>query len=146
MINYVLGFLFDREGELVWLIKKSRGPANLIGKYNGIGGKVESGETPEEAMHREGKEEAGVDALWVRYGSMGSAGLWTCDLFYADGTGLHPRSMDNSEPGGYDWSGPLVDNLPALLSLATLARDGRNKINVRLDFLTDGVSLVEPRP
>mgnify|MGYP001571225688 CR=1 FL=1 len=152
VIHYVLGFLFERQGRLVWLIKKARGPAHLIGKYNGIGGKVEPGENPEEAMRREAREEIDVDCPWVWYGSMGSAGIWTCDLFFADGAGLNPRTMDPTEPGGYDRSDfpadhplvPLVDNVPALLSLAALARDGTDRINFRLDFLPNKVSYRGP--
>lgn len=153
MTSYVLGFLFEREGRLVWLLRKGRGPSHLIGKYTGIGGKVEPGETTAEAMRREAREEADVDCEWTRYGSMGRAGLMTCDLFYADGTGLSPRSVDPTEPGGYDRSDipaghplvPLVEEIPALIELARLARDGQNKIDVRLD-ITERVSQEVGRP
>lgn len=54
---YALGFLFD-EDDNVALIEKTR-PAWQAGKLNGIGGKVEDGETPRNAMVREFEEEAG---------------------------------------------------------------------------------------
>ena len=67
--EYVLGFLFDvwakeyieyaEIGEVV-LITKNR-PAWQAGKMNGVGGHIEVGETPLEAVRREFLEEAGFD-------------------------------------------------------------------------------------
>ncbi len=56
MSYYVAGFLFDREAENILLIEK-RKPEWQAGRMNAIGGKIEDGETPEEAMCREFKEE-----------------------------------------------------------------------------------------
>ena len=56
MIAYVVGFLFYEEK--VVLIRKKR-PAWQAGKLNGVGGHIEPGETPIEAMVREFKEETG---------------------------------------------------------------------------------------
>jgi len=61
--QYVLGFLFDEDFENVVLIKKEK-PNHPMG-WNGLGGKIETGESPEEAMMREFHEEAGADVpLW----------------------------------------------------------------------------------
>jgi 8-oxo-dGTP diphosphatase len=61
---YVAGFLFRENKTQVALIEKQK-PAWQKGKLNGIGGKVEIGETPLEAMKREFKEETGADiSLW----------------------------------------------------------------------------------
>lgn len=57
--EWVVGFLVDPETDSVLLIRKKR-PAWMAGLLNGIGGKVEEGETPEEAMRREFFEEAGA--------------------------------------------------------------------------------------
>jgi 8-oxo-dGTP diphosphatase len=54
----VIGFLFDGSGNVL-LIKKNH-PAWQNGRLNGIGGKIEKGETPLQAMVREFKEEAGA--------------------------------------------------------------------------------------
>lgn len=57
--KYVLGLAFWRDQ--VALIYKTKGPEYVIGTWNGIGGKIEDGETVEEAMEREFLEETGID-------------------------------------------------------------------------------------
>ncbi len=61
--QYVVGFVFGVDktfgAKSVVLIKKDH-PAWQAGRLNGVGGKVEDGERPSEAMSRELLEEAGV--------------------------------------------------------------------------------------
>lgn len=57
--EYVCGFLFDPERTRVLLIRKRR-PAWQAGKLNGVGGKIEPGETAIDAMRREFTEETGL--------------------------------------------------------------------------------------
>lgn len=60
---YVCGFLFSMNGLgnlEVALIQKNRPPWQR-GRLNGIGGRVEKGESPRDAMVREFKEETGVE-------------------------------------------------------------------------------------
>ena len=59
MTDYVAGFMFSEDKECVALIRKNR-PEWQKGMYNGIGGHVDPGEYPIEAMIREFEEEAGV--------------------------------------------------------------------------------------
>jgi 8-oxo-dGTP diphosphatase len=59
MKEYVLGFMFSSEKERVVLIKKTK-PEWQAGFLNGIGGKIEEGESPIDAMVREFHEEADV--------------------------------------------------------------------------------------
>lgn len=60
MKRYVAGFMFDQyDRDSVLLIQKNK-PAWQKGKWNAIGGKIEGGETPEDAMVREFREETGL--------------------------------------------------------------------------------------
>lgn len=56
--EYTVGFIFD-EFDNVLLIHKDR-PADQVGKVNGIGGKIEKGETPLQCIIREAQEECGL--------------------------------------------------------------------------------------
>jgi len=65
--EYVAGFLFSREWDKVALIEKQK-PDWQKGFLNAIGGKIEKGEEPYEAMIREFKEETGVKITsWRNY-------------------------------------------------------------------------------
>lgn len=67
LVEYVVGFLFDRNHDYVVLIEKKR-PGWMAGLLNGVGGGVEPGESPEDAMRREFKEETGVEQfIWRRF-------------------------------------------------------------------------------
>jgi len=55
----VAGFLFSHDGAQVLMVRKTH-PAWMAGKLNGIGGQIEAGESPVEAMRREFAEEAGL--------------------------------------------------------------------------------------
>lgn len=59
MVSYVVGFCIFLPTNEVVLIKKEK-PAWQKGLLNGVGGKVEIGEVPSEAMVREFMEETGV--------------------------------------------------------------------------------------
>jgi len=59
-IVYVLGFLCDLSTGEVLLIEKKRGPQYVVGRWNGLGGKVNEGEELQDAMSRKFLEEAGV--------------------------------------------------------------------------------------
>jgi len=67
MKKYVLGFLFTNDLEKVVLILKNK-PEWQKGSFNGVGGKIEEGETPLQAMTREFKEEAGLEIItWSQF-------------------------------------------------------------------------------
>lgn len=145
MTHYVLGFLFSANMDLVWLLWKARGPARIVGRYTGLGGKVEPGESLPEAMRREGLEEAGVDCDWVSFGSMGDNETWHCGLFYADGTNLNPKSCDPTEPGNYARRDSIRDlntaeNIRALIELAEMALNSERLLDVRLNYRPEETS------
>jgi 8-oxo-dGTP diphosphatase len=67
--KYVLGFLFKADDSSVVLIRKTK-PKWQAGLLNGIGGKMEDGENPAQAMIREFAEETGVDTSdigWTQF-------------------------------------------------------------------------------
>ena len=56
--NYVVILLFSKDTEKLLLVKRNKKPYPNM--WNGIGGKIEVGETPIEAAIRECKEETGL--------------------------------------------------------------------------------------
>lgn len=75
---FVCGFCFDQERDRVVLIQKAQ-PDWQAGRLNGVGGKVESGESVAQAMTREFEEEAGVrlPAHAVGTGKSTTPDIWT---------------------------------------------------------------------
>ncbi|PWT76411.1 MAG: hypothetical protein C5B59_06715 [Bacteroidetes bacterium] len=122
MTRYVLGFMFDGNGGVV-LIKKQK-PVWQMGLYNGVGGKIESGENSRMAMAREFEEETGVvtDASdWTYYFTMGGPG-WACDCFYVvDPIAVKLVKTTTEEEVSVELASDLPDtisNLPWLIPMA----------------------------
>lgn len=81
MTKYVCGFCFNENLTRIALIEKKK-PKWQEGLLNGIGGKIEEGETPEQAMIREFKEEAGIDTeQWSPFVTISGEG-WRVYFFY----------------------------------------------------------------
>jgi 8-oxo-dGTP diphosphatase len=97
--NYVLGFLFN--GSYVLLIEKNR-PDWCKGLLNGVGGKIESGESPDEAMHREALEEADVKAEWKRFATMRLSGGGIVYCFSAQTDNWNCQSLTDEPVDWYD--------------------------------------------
>lgn len=104
--------ILRREDEIM-LAKKKRGFG--VGKLNGVGGKIQSGETPEQAMIRECQEEIGVTPSC--YEAMGTNSFTE----YIDGQRkrlmfhLYVASMWEGEPTETDEMAPgwfHVDSIP----------------------------------
>jgi 8-oxo-dGTP diphosphatase len=82
MTEYVLGFAFNSDKDYVVLIHKNK-PNWQKGSLNGVGGKIETGETEGDAMVREFYEETGVKTKsfeWAFVGKMKGED-WECSIF-----------------------------------------------------------------
>lgn len=64
--RYCVGFLLERPSERVLLLRKNK-PAWQYGLLNGVGGKIEDGELPIDAMHREWREEVIANAVHLKW-------------------------------------------------------------------------------
>ena len=109
--RYVLGFLFDDDFKRVLLILKDH-PDWQRGLFNGIGGHINKGEDPGDAMHREAMEEADVDADWSEYRVI-KTNTYALHCFKASDTTslLGAITLTNEMVGWY-----LLDNMPACVS------------------------------
>jgi len=106
--RYVVGFMFDENESSVLLIRKTR-PSWQAGKLNGIGGRIEEGETPAQAMRREFLEEVGIDSdSWKYFCTLGDERDWQIDFFYTTGPIWDAQ--------------PLTDETPEILGLADISR------------------------
>lgn len=65
-VTYSMGFAVSLDGTQVLLLEKGR-PAFLKGQWIGVGGHIEKGETPLQAMVREAKEEANLEVTEWTY-------------------------------------------------------------------------------
>ena len=95
MTEYVAGFLF--ESDKVALVVKNR-PKWQAGRMNGIGGHIEEGETPAEAMVREFVEETGYpDPIdWTPFAVL-SGDNFAVHFFYAWGDLSKVQTMTDEE-------------------------------------------------
>ena len=137
MIQYCLGFLFDIfDRDKVALIRKNR-PSWQAGLLNGIGGKLEEGETYRQAMVREFFEETGnVAARWNLFAELfsGHSAIngqpWKMGCFYGFGVTDLCESKTDEKIEIIQW--PLigknkslcVENTPWLLEMAISFRAG----------------------
>lgn len=124
MTAYVAGFLFDQKLSRVALIRK-RKPEWQAGKLNGVGGKIEPGETALDAMRREFTEEAGVSSeidFWHHFATV--SGDWGSVAFFrASGPVDSVQSMELEQVEVHDVADiPWAECLPNLSWLIPLAR------------------------
>ena len=94
----VVAALAERDGKL--LIARRPADRHMGGKWEFPGGKLERGETPEEALRRELKEELGVEAAVGRIRAAIPYSYPEKDvllLFYAARLAGEPRPIDEAE-------------------------------------------------
>lgn len=63
MYKYTIGFI--RKGSSLLMLNREKPP--IMGLWHGVGGKIESGETPKECMIREVYEETGISIKDAQY-------------------------------------------------------------------------------
>jgi 8-oxo-dGTP diphosphatase len=130
MKRYVLGFAFQPTfNDEVVLIRKLK-PEWQAGKLNGVGGSIEEGESPSQAMSREFFEEAGVATdpqRWRSFATMRGAG-WEVFCFE---TRLHNYEYDHLESKTAEqlvmckvdelpYEGDVIENIPVLVAAALI--------------------------
>jgi 8-oxo-dGTP diphosphatase len=129
--KYALGFIFDQARDHVLLIQKAR-PARQRGKLNGIGGKVEEGETFLQAMIRECWEETGISTEargleWQHFATLIGDNYHMEVFALFSHTVLHAIQRADESPHVLSHrtlpESRIMPNLPVLFSLALDERD-----------------------
>src|SRR5262249_3469248 len=87
-----LGYVLSPDGGQGLMVRRDRRPDDIhFDKYNGLGGKLETGEDVASGMRREIREEAGLDCLslclrgtvsWPGFGKQGED--WFAFIFLID--------------------------------------------------------------
>ena len=108
-INGTLGYILSPDGQNVLLVHRSARPHDdQLGKYNGLGGKMERDEDVATCMIREIREEAGIDVTamtlrgtvnWTNFGPKGED--WLGFIFLVTAFSGQPR--ERSEEGPLLW-------------------------------------------
>jgi 8-oxo-dGTP diphosphatase len=104
-----LGYVLSADGRQVLLVHRNKRPSDPhLGKYNGLGGKMQAGEDVVACLRREIQEEADLECKsltlagtvsWPGFGSQGED--WFGFIFRVDAWSGTPRA-DNAE-GSLSW-------------------------------------------
>jgi 8-oxo-dGTP diphosphatase len=136
MTDFVVGFAFDDLGRVA-LVRKAR-PAWQAGKLNGIGGHIEPGESPVDAMDREFMEETGVLLFrdWRRCGLMthGTNQIWvftTTNRFVRNVKSMTDETVSLFTLSGLSGRPDIIENVPALIALCRLSEHPTFGLNYR---------------
>ena len=104
-----LGYVLSPDRQRVLMIhRNSRKDDHHVGKYNGLGGKLESTEDAAAGMRREIREEAGIDCIalslrgtmnWPGFGAHGEG--WFVFLFLV--TQFSGTPLEHNPEGSIEW-------------------------------------------
>ena len=114
-----LGYVMSRDGTQALMIHRNTRPGDMhLGKYNGLGGKMEPEEDALACMHREIREEAGIECgttrlrgtlSWPGFGKHGED--WLGFVFVIDTFEGTPHG--GNDEGTLDWVDlEKLDTLP----------------------------------
>lgn len=146
---YVVGLAFSELRDRVVLIKKKRGPQMLIGKWNGVGGHVEPGEAPDEAMRREFEEETGIgrgeQGTWDHFLTLRGAG-WEVHFFhmFSNDAVLRARTTEDETVGPHYVQGLPNNVAPNLRWIIPMALGHLDEHVVRYNVLEAEVTETVP--
>lgn len=124
--KYVCGFMFDSNARVL-LIAKLR-PDWQAGKLNGIGGRVEEGETETQAMRREFQEETGIVCdNWCLFCVLRDARGWPVYFYYGAGNIYAAQRLTDEEPvilecSDLGFDARVIPNLRWLIPMAQSMR------------------------
>ena len=150
MRRYVLGFVFDFGWHNVLLIHKTKDDWQK-GRMNGLGGKIEDGEPPIDAMVREFREETNnydMAPAFKFFGRLRGDG-WEVWLFHAKVMLEFPVELQGRDAGGEGTLSivPIEDLgtwpvLPNLRYLIPMAKNHARQMDRALYFdITEGPTL-----
>jgi 8-oxo-dGTP diphosphatase len=104
-----LGYVYSQDRQRVLMIhRNARGDDHHLGKYNGLGGKLEANEDAATGMRREIREEAGIECLdlnlrgtlsWPGFGKRGED--WFGFLFVV--TRFSGTPLERNPEGTLEW-------------------------------------------
>ncbi|MDY0394516.1 NUDIX domain-containing protein [Virgibacillus halophilus] len=128
MLKYTICFI--QRGNQLLLLNREKSPN--MGKWNGVGGKIEKNESPKESILREVSEETGIvlptvtyagNVIWKSNGEYAGMYVFLADL----PSGCHPATLVKTREGILDWkeitwvldrdNHGVVDNLKQFLPL-----------------------------
>lgn len=140
MKEYVLGFMFNNEigqlGECA-LISKTK-PEWQAGLLNGIGGKIEDGETPLDAMIREFQEETGYHQKeWKQFATMIGHAHWKVYCFVCEGPLKELKTITDEEVVTRrieDADGSFIENVQMLMSTAWFQLNTKENVSIEIIY------------
>jgi 8-oxo-dGTP diphosphatase len=122
---YVVGFMFNPAENAVLLLRKNR-PTWQVGKLNGIGGRVEDSETPQQAMRRECVEEVGLDVdSWNEFCVLSDERGWRIHFLSSVGPIMNASVMTDELPevvNAFALPFDVIPNLKWLIPMALSMR------------------------
>jgi 8-oxo-dGTP diphosphatase len=152
LVPRVLCFVTTASGDEVLLLKGAPDKRIWPGKYNGLGGHVERGESVHAAARREIREEAGVEVedlrlrgvITIETGEPAGIGLF---VFTATALG---RAIRPSTEGTLEWVPShriaeldAVEDLPVLLPHVLSMKDGDPPFSARYTYDTNDKLVIE---